>query len=105
MHLDVPTLMAIGVFVTLVAGFLLFFAWLGDRAGRALLWWAAGDLVWAVGVALILAMVFCIWWWGLAPDRQPTCEALGEFLAPFFIGGLVIGFAAIVLRALWLAAS
>ncbi len=54
MHLDVPTLMTIGVFVTSVAGFLLFFAWLGDRGARALLWWAAGDLVWAVGVALIL---------------------------------------------------
>ncbi len=55
MHFDVPTLMAVGSFVSSVVGLLLLYAWFSDRSARSLLWWAAGDLVWAASAALILA--------------------------------------------------
>jgi hypothetical protein len=38
MHFDVPTLVAVAVFVATVVGALLMFGWLRDRATPALLW-------------------------------------------------------------------
>ncbi|MEP0323440.1 GGDEF domain-containing protein [Bauldia litoralis] len=54
MTLDLPTLMAAGSFVAAMSAVFIFFAWQQSRDGRALLWWAAGDLFYAAGLVLLV---------------------------------------------------
>ena len=54
MNFDLPTLMAAGSFIAAMSAVFVFFAWSHARDGRELLWWAAGDLFYAVGVAMLL---------------------------------------------------
>lgn len=51
--LDISTLFAVTVFVAVLAGLMLLFAWLRDRQGPALAWWSVGFLVSAPAFALI----------------------------------------------------
>lgn len=53
MHIDLPTLMIAGSFVTAISGAFLFFAWLQNRDAAGTLWWAAGNFVLAAAVPLI----------------------------------------------------
>ncbi len=54
MNFDLPTLMAAGSFIAAMSAMFVFFAWTHARDGRELLWWAAGDLFYAGGVAMLL---------------------------------------------------
>jgi len=51
--LDVPTLIVVTIFVATMAGGLMLFSWLQNRAVTALLWWGAAYLGGAVGAALL----------------------------------------------------
>jgi diguanylate cyclase (GGDEF)-like protein len=53
MHIDLPTLMIAGSFVTAISGAFLFFAWLQNRDATGTLWWAAGNFVLAAAVPLV----------------------------------------------------
>lgn len=53
MTFDLPTLMAAGSFVAAMSAVFVFFAWQQSHEGRELLWWSAGDVVYAAGVALL----------------------------------------------------
>ena len=53
MHLDLPTLMVAGSFVTAMSGIFLVFAWLQNRRAPQMLWWAAGNLSLAIAVPLV----------------------------------------------------
>src|ERR1700681_2845015 len=53
MHIDLPTLMIAGSFVTAISGAFLLFAWLQNRDAAGTLWWAAGNFVLAAAVPLI----------------------------------------------------
>jgi diguanylate cyclase (GGDEF)-like protein len=51
--LDVPTLIVVTIFVAAMAGGLMLFTWLQNRAVTALLWWGAAYLFGAVGAGLL----------------------------------------------------
>jgi diguanylate cyclase (GGDEF)-like protein len=68
--LDLPTLLAVTFFVTVVAGLLLLFAFLQNRNTPALALWGIGYLVGAAGAALIAGAGV-----GLANNVWPTCAA------------------------------
>ena len=53
MHIDLPTLMIAGSFVTAISGAFLFFAWLQNRDAPGTLWWAGGNFVLAAAVPLV----------------------------------------------------
>jgi diguanylate cyclase (GGDEF)-like protein len=53
MQLDLPTLMVVGAFVSLMSGALLLFAWYQYRETAAALWWAGADFVLACAIVLI----------------------------------------------------
>ncbi|MPZ56464.1 MAG: diguanylate cyclase [Rhizobiales bacterium] len=53
MVLDVPTLIVVTIFIATMAGGLMLFSWLQNRAVAALLWWGAAYLAGAVGTALL----------------------------------------------------
>src|ERR1700682_869748 len=53
MHIDLPTVMIAGSFVTAISGAFLFFAWLQNRDAAGTLWWAAGNFVLAAAVPLL----------------------------------------------------
>jgi diguanylate cyclase (GGDEF)-like protein len=53
MHIDLPTLMIAGSFVTAISGAFLFFAWLQNRDAPGTLWWASGNFVLAAAVPLV----------------------------------------------------
>ena len=53
MHLDVPTLMVAGAFLSLLSGLLLIGAWYQFKEMSPVLWWASADLVMAVGIILL----------------------------------------------------
>jgi len=72
MHLDITTLLATGSFVVAVSGLLLTGAWLLIRAEPALLWWAAADFVFAIGIGFLA--------YGAATGVLPS-QAVGGMLA------------------------
>jgi diguanylate cyclase (GGDEF)-like protein len=53
MHLDIVTLLAAGSFVAALSGFLLAGAWIYIRVAPALLWWAAANYVFAIGIGFL----------------------------------------------------
>jgi hypothetical protein len=53
MLIDLPTLMVAGSFIAAISGVFLIFAWLQNRESRAMLWWAAANLVLAASVPLM----------------------------------------------------
>jgi diguanylate cyclase (GGDEF)-like protein len=53
MIIDLPTLMIAGSFIAATSGVFLIFAWSQNRESRAMLWWAAANLVLAAGVPLM----------------------------------------------------
>lgn len=53
MHLDITTLIAAGSFVVALSGLLLTGAWTQIRVAPALLWWAAANYVYAIGIGLL----------------------------------------------------
>jgi diguanylate cyclase (GGDEF)-like protein len=57
MHFDLPTLMAAGSFVAGLSAVFVFYAWTHGHDGRSLVWWAAGDVVYAVSVGLMTLAV------------------------------------------------
>jgi len=61
MHLDVPTLSLVTVFITALLGALLVFAGLQNRSIRAPMWWGAAHVVNASGLALLTTQ-------GVVPD-------------------------------------
>ena len=54
MQLDVPTLMVMGSFVSACAGAVLFIAWSQHRKMPALLLWALGDIIAAIGILSLM---------------------------------------------------
>ena len=54
MTLDVPTLMAMGSFVSICAGVILLFAWVWNRKEPALALWGLSDLFVAIGIVLLM---------------------------------------------------
>jgi diguanylate cyclase (GGDEF)-like protein len=54
MHIDWPTLMLAGSFVSAVSGVFLIFAWLQTRSGQGMLWWAAGNLTLALAIPFLV---------------------------------------------------
>jgi diguanylate cyclase (GGDEF)-like protein len=52
MSLDIPTLFIVSTCIASLLGLFLFFAWVQDRAIRALAWWGAAYLLGGLGVAL-----------------------------------------------------
>jgi len=55
MVIDLPTLMVAGSFIAATSGVFLILAWLQNRESRAMLWWAAANLILAASVPLIAA--------------------------------------------------
>ncbi len=55
MQLHIPTLALVAVFVTVILGALLLFAWRRDQSTDALVWWGAGYLVGGMSFALLSA--------------------------------------------------
>jgi diguanylate cyclase (GGDEF)-like protein len=55
MQLHIPTLALVAVFVTVILGALLLFAWRRDQSTDALAWWGAGYLVSGLSFALLSA--------------------------------------------------
>ena len=53
MIIDLPTLMIAGSFVAATSGVFLIFAWSQNRESRAMLWWAAANLLLAMAVPLM----------------------------------------------------
>jgi diguanylate cyclase (GGDEF)-like protein len=53
MALDIPTLLIVALFVTIVSGLLLLVTWEQNRGMPALAWWGASQLVGAVALALL----------------------------------------------------
>ncbi len=53
MHMDMPTLMAAGSFVSAVSGVFLIFAAMQTRDSRAMLWWASANLTLAAAIPLL----------------------------------------------------
>jgi diguanylate cyclase (GGDEF)-like protein len=51
--IDLPTLFAITVFLSVTGGLLLLFSWLQNRKTRALAWWGGGYLIGAVASSLL----------------------------------------------------
>ena len=55
MELHIPTLALVAVFVTVILGALLLFAWRRDQSTDALAWWGVGYLVGGISFALLSA--------------------------------------------------
>jgi len=55
MQLHIPTLALVAVFVTVILGALLLFAWRRDQSTDALAWWGVGYLVGGISFALLSA--------------------------------------------------
>jgi diguanylate cyclase (GGDEF)-like protein len=55
MHIDWPTLMLAGAFVSAASGVFLIFAWFQTRSGDSMLWWAAGNLTLATAIPFLIA--------------------------------------------------
>jgi diguanylate cyclase (GGDEF)-like protein len=53
MHIDLPTLMIAGSFVSAVSGIFLVFAWMQTEQAHGVLWWAAADILLAVSVPMM----------------------------------------------------
>ncbi|MCB1489516.1 MAG: GGDEF domain-containing protein [Bauldia sp.] len=53
MVFDIRTLMAVGGLVAAMSAIFVFFAWTHARDGQKLLWWAAGDALYALGTVLL----------------------------------------------------
>jgi diguanylate cyclase (GGDEF)-like protein len=53
MHIDLPTLMIAGSFVSAVSGVFLIFAWMQTEQAGGVLWWAAADLVLAAAIPMM----------------------------------------------------
>lgn len=70
MHLDIVTMVSAGGFVAALSGFLLTGAWTQMRFAPALLWWAAANYVFAIGIGLIA--------YGAATDAGPL-RAIGAW--------------------------
>jgi diguanylate cyclase (GGDEF)-like protein len=56
--IDLPTLLAVTIFLSAAGGILLVFAWLQNRSTRALAFWGVGYLVGASAAALLAVPVF-----------------------------------------------
>jgi diguanylate cyclase (GGDEF)-like protein len=52
-HLDIPTLIVVIVFINAIGGVLMIFSWLHSRGVTALLYWGAAYLIGAVGACLL----------------------------------------------------
>ncbi len=77
MHLDVPTLMAMGSFISACAGVVLFVAWWQNRKTPALVPWALSDIIASAGIlSLMLGSV----------SRQPIWFILGGSLLALAAG-------------------
>jgi len=66
--LDLPTLFAVTVFISVIGGFLLLFTWLQNRNTPALALWGAGYLVGAASAAVLASP-------GLMPNAWSVCAA------------------------------
>jgi diguanylate cyclase (GGDEF)-like protein len=104
--LDVPTLFAVTLFITIVGGFLLLFAFLQNRNTPALALWGIGYLIGAAGAALLGQAAAVPDAWAVCAANTLLCTAYGFMWcgARSFEGrhvsviGLVLG------PALWLGA-
>jgi diguanylate cyclase (GGDEF)-like protein len=54
MHLDIPTLMAMGSFISACAGTVLLAAWMQNRSAIVLALWGLSDIVFAAGIVALL---------------------------------------------------
>jgi diguanylate cyclase (GGDEF)-like protein len=105
--LDVPTLFAVTLFITVIGGFLLLFAFLQNRKTPALALWGTGYLIGAAGAALLSGQATAVpSAWAVCAANTLLCTAYGFMWcgARSFEGrrvsliGLVLG------PALWLGA-
>jgi diguanylate cyclase (GGDEF)-like protein len=58
MFLDVPTLLVVSIFVTVILGLLLIFAWIQDRSIQALGWWGAAYLLGGLSAGMLSLQQF-----------------------------------------------
>jgi diguanylate cyclase (GGDEF)-like protein len=75
--LDVPTLFVVTLFITVVAGLLLLFAFLQNRNTPALALWGIGYLIGSVGAALISAQADVHNIWSACGANGLLCAAYG----------------------------
>jgi len=53
MPLDIPTLIIVSIFVTVILGLLLLFVWVQDRSIQALAWWGSAYLIAGLSIAML----------------------------------------------------
>src|SRR5580693_5779707 len=76
--LDVPTLFAVTLFITVIGGLLLLFAFLQNRNTPALALWGMGYLVGAAGAALLSGQAAAIPnVWAVGAANALLCTAYG----------------------------
>ena len=75
--LDVPTLFAVTLFITVVGGFLLLFAFLQNRNTAALALWGTGYLIGAAGAALLGQATAIPTTWAVCAANTLLCTAYG----------------------------
>ena len=57
MPLDIPTLVIVSIFVTVILGLLLLLVWVQDRSIQALAWWGAAYLIAGLSIAMLSGRV------------------------------------------------
>jgi hypothetical protein len=76
--LDVPTLFAVTLFITVIGGLLLLFAFLQNRNTSALALWGIGYLVGAAGAALLSGQAAAVPnVWAVGAANALLCTAYG----------------------------
>jgi len=76
--LDVPTLFAVTLFITVIGGFLLLFAFLQNRNTPALALWGTGYLIGAAGAALLSGQATTVpSAWSVCAANTLLCTAYG----------------------------
>jgi diguanylate cyclase (GGDEF)-like protein len=74
---DLPTLCAVTVFITLTGGLLLLFAWLQNRSEPALALWGLGYLIGSAGAALLALAAAIPHVWSVGVGNALICAAYG----------------------------
>jgi diguanylate cyclase (GGDEF)-like protein len=75
--IDLPTLFAVTVFISVTGGLLLIFAWMQNRNTPALAFWGIGYLIAALAAAMLAAPAFMPEAWRVCAANALVCAAYG----------------------------
>ena len=75
--IDLPTLFAVTVFISVTGGLLLIFAWMQNRNTPALAFWGVGYLIAATAAAMLAAPAFMPEAWRACAANALVCAAYG----------------------------